>query len=161
MPQLDTTWYVSQLFWLCVCFFTMLFIMSKIFIPQIAKIMNLRQRKIDDYLIQAGEIKEQAEQSLLRYQEALNAANKEASASLEECKKEMNDYISQTQDELAARLNKKISEGEALIEQNKKEALKEIQSLAENLALDITKKIGLKDIKASDIKSAVKKAAND
>lgn len=161
MPQLDSTWYISQLFWLCVSFFTMLFIMSKIFVPQISKIMNLRQRKIDDYLMQAKEIKDQAEQSLLRYQEALALANKEAAASLEESKKELNNYVSQAQNDLAERLNKKISEGEAEIEQSKKESLKEIQSLAENLALEITKKIGLKDIKAADIKNAVKKVAND
>ena len=40
MPQLDTSTFTSQLFWLVVCFFSMMFIMSKFIIPKIADIMN-------------------------------------------------------------------------------------------------------------------------
>ena len=47
MPQLDTSTFTSQLFWLVVCFFSMMFIMSKFIIPKIADIMEQRQRKID------------------------------------------------------------------------------------------------------------------
>ena len=50
MPQLDFSVFPSQLFWLCVTFFTMLFVMSKFIIPRIAEMINLRKEKIDDYL---------------------------------------------------------------------------------------------------------------
>ena len=54
MPQLDTSTFTSQLFWLVVCFFSMMFIMSKFIIPKIADIMEQRQRKIDGYLNKAA-----------------------------------------------------------------------------------------------------------
>ena len=47
MPQLDTSSFTSQLFWLIICFFSMMFIMSKFIIPKISEIMEQRQRKIE------------------------------------------------------------------------------------------------------------------
>lgn len=107
MPQLDTSTFTSQLFWLVVCFFSMMFIMSKFIIPKIADIMEQRQRKIDGYLNKAADLKEQAEAALRKYQNALAAATEKADKSLADTKDEMNRLISDKQSELEARLQKK------------------------------------------------------
>ncbi len=161
MPQLDPTWYVSQLFWLCVCFFTMLFIMGKIIAPRIADILAQRQHKIDDYLVKAHQIKEQAEESLQKYHEALAKATEDANEALEQTHKELDDYMAKKQDDLAKKLNAKISEGEAQINASKELALKEVRGIAEELALDVVKKMGIKQISAQDLKNSLKKVAND
>ena len=67
MPQLDFSVFPSQLFWLCISFFTMLFLMSKIIIPKIAEMINLRKEKIDDYLDSAADFKDRSEQALENY----------------------------------------------------------------------------------------------
>ena len=156
MPQLDTSTFTSQLFWLVVCFFSMMFIMSKFIIPKIADIMEQRQRKIDGYLNKAADLKEQAEAALRKYQNALAAATEKADKSLAE----MNRLISDKQSELEARLQKKIKEGEKEINAGKEEALKQIKAVSEDLALDVIKKIGISGIKASDIKAAIKDLEN-
>lgn len=161
MPQLDPTWYVSQLFWLCVCFFTMLFIMGKIIAPRIADILAQRQRKIDDYLVKAHQIKEQAEESLQKYHEALAKATAEADDALAQTHRELADYISKKQDDLAKKLNAKISEGEAQINAQKELALKEVYKIAEVLAVDVVEKMGLKQISSQNLKDSLKKIAND
>ena len=161
MPQLDPTWYVSQLFWLCVCFFTMLFIMGKIIAPRIADILAQRQRKIDDYLVKAYQIKEQAEESLQKYHEALAKATAEADDALAQTHRELADYISKKQDDLAKKLNAKISEGEAQINAQKEQALKEVYKIAEVLAVDVVEKMGLKQISSQNLKDSLKKIAND
>ena len=158
MPQLDTSTFTSQLFWLVVCFFSMMFIMSKFIIPKIADIMEQRQRKIDGYLNKAADLKEQAE--LRKYQNALAAATEKADKSLADTKDEMNRLISDKQSELEARLQKKIKEGEKEINAGKEEALKQIKAVSEDLALDVIKKIGISGIKASDIKAAIKDLEN-
>ena len=155
MPQLDTSTFTSQLFWLVVCFFSMMFIMSKFIIPKIADIMEQRQRKIDGYLNKAADLKEQAEAALRKYQNALAAATEKA-----DTKDEMNRLISDKQSELEARLQKKIKEGEKEINAGKEEALKQIKAVSEDLALDVIKKIGISGIKASDIKAAIKDLEN-
>lgn len=161
MPQLDPTWYVSQLFWLCVCFFTMLFIMGKIIAPRIADILAQRQRKIDDYLVKAHRIKEQAEESLQKYHEALAKATAEADDAFAQTHRELADYISKKQDDLAKKLNAKISEGEAQINAQKEQALKEVYKIAEVLAVDVVEKMGLKQISSQNLKDSLKKIAND
>lgn len=161
MPQLDPTWYVSQLFWLCICFFTMLFIMGKIFAPRIADILAQRQHKIDNYLVKAHQLKEQAEESLQKYHEALAQATADANEALEKTHKELDDYMSKKQSDLAEKLNAKIKEGEEQIIASKEQALKEVRGIAEELALDVVKKMGIKQISVQDLKNSLKKVAND
>lgn len=161
MPQLDPTWYVSQLFWLCICFFTMLFIMGKIFAPRIADILAQRQHKIDNYLVKAHQLKEQAEESLQKYHEALAQATADANETLEKTHKELDDYMSKKQSDLAEKLNAKIKEGEEQIIASKEQALKEVRGIAEELALDVVKKMGIKQISVQDLKNSLKKVAND
>ena len=78
MPQLDPTWYASQLFWLCVSFFTLLFVMANFIAPKIADILARRQNKIDEYIDKAAETKRRAEESLAKYNEALSNATRES-----------------------------------------------------------------------------------
>lgn len=156
MPQLDTSTFTSQLFWLCICFFSMLFIMSKFIIPRIADIMEQRQRKIDGYLNKAHTVKIHAEEALKRYQDALAEATANANKALAETQDELNLYMQKKQDDLAQKLNKKIKEGEAEIHKSKEEALAKVKDMSEDLALDIVKKIGLTNITPKDIKEAAK-----
>ena len=158
MPQLDTSTFASQLFWLCICFFTMLFIMSKIIIPKIADILEQRQRKIDSYLNKAYQIKLQAEEALKKYQDALTDATQKANASLAETQNELNNLVEKKQQALDLRLHKKIMEGEAEIEQSREDALNKVKSISEELALEIIKKIGKDGINKTDIKNAIKDA---
>lgn len=156
MPQLDTSTFTSQLFWLCICFFSMLFIMSKFIVPRIADILEQRQRKIDGYLSKAHTVKIHAEEALKRYQDALAEATANADKALAETHEELNRYMQQKQDELAQKLNKKIKAGEAEINKSKDDALAKVKDMSEDLALDIVKKIGLTNITSKDIKEAVK-----
>ncbi len=161
MPQLDPTWFISQLFWLCVTFFTMLVIMAKFFIPRISEILSQRQHKIDSYLVKAHETKQKAEEALKKYQDALAIANKEAEESLEKTRQELKELIEDKQNQLQETLNKKIAEGEKTINKSREDALKQVQKMSEELAFDVIKKIGLTGIKTQDIKTALQKIAND
>ncbi len=157
MPQLELSSYPSQLFWLCVCFFSLYFIMAKLILPQIADIIEQRQRKIDDYIDKAADMQKKAEKSLAKYQDALAKATAEADKSLQHTQDELNELIAQKQAELDAALKAKITESEAEIRLSKEQALKEVSRISENIALDIVNKLGLKDITAADIKTAIKK----
>ncbi len=156
MPQLDVSTFTSQLFWLLICFFSMMFIMSKFIIPKIADIMEQRQRKIDGYLNKASQFKQEAEATLKKYQDALAQATAKANKSLSDTKEEMNQLITQRQTELEASLQKKIKDGEKEINQEKEKALKEVKAISEKLSLEVIKKIGITTIQASDIKATIK-----
>lgn len=161
MPQLDISTFTSQLFWLCICFFTMLFIMSKLIVPRIAEILALRKRKIDNYLERARAIKEQAEESLNKYQKALEEATAGANKSLVQTQQELNNMINQRQQELAKKLHTQISEGEAEIRKSRDKALAEVPVIARELALDVVKKLGLSEIGAKELNAAIEKTSKE
>ena len=156
MPQLDSSTFTSQIFWLVICFFSMMFIMSKFIIPKIAEVIERRQRKIDGYLNKATHFKQEAEAALQKYQDALAKATAAANKSLADTKEEMNQLITERQNELSEALQKKIKEGEVEINSEKEKALKEVKNVSEKLALEVIKKIGLTSITSTDIKATLK-----
>lgn len=161
MPQLDPTWFASQLFWLVISFFSMLFIMSKFIAPRIADILAKRQHKIDEYLDRAAETKQQAEESLAKYNLALNQATQEANEALEQTKKALETEVIKKQEALAKKLHKRVMDGEAKIAAGKDDALAKVRVVSEELAKVVIKKIGIDGISNDNVKAAIKTLAKN
>lgn len=146
MPQLDFSVFPSQFFWLTVCFFTLLFIMSKFIIPKTGEMIELRKAKIDGELDKAAQLKQQVEDGIARYEQALAEANQKASVSLQKTKDELNDTVNRKQSDLAARLNVEVAEGEKKIAAAKAKAMQKVEQMASELAVDVLDKIGFSGI---------------
>lgn len=155
MPQLDFSVFPSQLFWLLISFFSMLFIMSRFIIPKTAEMINLRKEKIDGDLQKAAEIKQQVEKALEKYHAALKAATDKAQISLQKNRDELNEMINRKQEDLAAKLEAEISGGEKKIEQAKEKALQKVEASAAELAIDVLKNLGFGGVKAKDAATAI------
>jgi len=159
MPHLDTSTYTSQIFWLLICFFSMMFIMSKFIIPKIAEIRQQRYDKLDGYLHKAEELQKKTENAIKKYEEALSEATKNANQSLQSTKDELNKIINKKQEELDKKLQAQIKAGEQEINDGKAKAIKEIKTVSANLALEILHKLDITDIKTSDIKQIIEHEA--
>ena len=159
MPQLDPSTYASQIFWLLVCFFALMFIMSTFIIPKIAEIRQQRQDKIDGYLLKAEELKQKTEDAIKRYETALGNASQKAEASLQSTRDELNALIGSRQSELEKKLQAQIKAGEDEINQGKEAALLEIKTVSSELALDILRKLDISEIKASEVKKIIEHEA--
>ena len=156
MPQLDFSVFPSQLFWLCISFFTMLFIMSKFIIPRTAEMINLRKAKIDADLEEAAKLKQKVEKTLEKYNKALKKASDDANASLLKTKEELNQTIERRQSDLSAELKQQITEGEKKIAASKKKAIAEVESAVTELAPHILQKLGLPKVSAKELQEALK-----
>lgn len=155
MPQLDFSVFPSQFFWLTICFFSLLFIMSKFIIPKTGEMINLRKEKIDSELDKAAALKEQVEKGIARYEQALREANQKASVALQKTKDELNDTVNRKQSDLAARLSVEVAEGEKKIAAAKAKAMQKVEDMAAGLAVDVLNKIGLSGIKEDVAKRAL------
>ncbi len=155
MPQLDFSVFPSQLFWLLISFFSMLFIMSRFIIPKTAEMINLRKEKIDGDLQKAAEIKQQVEKALEKYHAALKEATDKAQISLQKNRDELGEMINRKQEDLAAKLEAEISGGEKKIEQAKEKALQKVEASAAELAIDVLKNLGFGGVKAKDAAAAI------
>lgn len=159
MPQLDPSTYASQIFWLLICFFTMMFIMANFIVPKIADIRQQRENKIDGYLHKAEELKQKTEAAIQKYEKALGDATQKASAALQNTKDELNQMITQKQSELDKKLQKQIKKGEEEILKEKENALKEIKSVSADLTMEILHKLNVSDIKLADVKHIIEQEA--
>ncbi|MCE3255124.1 MAG: synthase subunit b [Rickettsiaceae bacterium] len=95
MPQFDPSSFISQLFWLAICFGLLYFSMSKIFLPRIREILRERHSNIDknqslalQICSQTNEIEEAnkklKESSISQYKDAIDQSVKQASLHKEE-----------------------------------------------------------------------------
>ena len=84
MPQLDTSTFLPQLFWLAICFIALYFIMWKLVMPRIASVLQDRQERIDDDLEKAEKLRNDAAAVLETYEKTVAEGRSRAQAILRE-----------------------------------------------------------------------------
>ena len=142
MPQLDTSSYISQIFWLLVCFCSLWGLLSVFVIPKIADIVEQRKRKIDEYIQKANALNQQAKDSLDKYHAVLEQAEQTSKEEMQKGRDELQRYLQNAEADLSKRLNKKIAE---------KDTMQQIETIAVDLAYEIVQKLGFKKISKNDV----------
>jgi len=134
MPQFDPTFFAPQLFWLALTFITLYALMTTVALPKIGAVLDERQRKIDDNLDKAAQLKAEAEAAVAAYEKALAESRAHAHSVI----KEASDRLAHEADErnraLAAKLAEQIKAGEARIAQAKDKALANVRDVALDVA---------------------------
>lgn len=156
MPQFETATYISQFFWLIICFISLWGIMSLFIVPKIEDILEQRRLKIDDYLQKAEEVNKQAMQSLQKYEKAIATAKQEAEKSILCSKADLEKSSAEKQLELNESLARKVAQNEQTIEKKRADALRDVDILALGLAADMLRKISGTDPKPQDLKDLLK-----
>ncbi|HET8579605.1 MAG TPA: ATP synthase F0 subunit B, partial [Nitrospiraceae bacterium] len=78
MPQFESHFFPSLIFWEFVSFGILLWVLYKFALPPILNILEERERKIRESLEQAERHRSEAEVKLREYEAKLNAASREA-----------------------------------------------------------------------------------
>ena len=112
MPQLDIATYLSQAFWLVICFCFLWAMMSFFITPKIADIQEQRKRKINDYLQKAEKLNKKAQESLEKYNSTLQKAKHNAQKEIENAQAVLQNYLKETEHNSAKKLNKQIADNE-------------------------------------------------
>lgn len=157
MPQLDPTWFVSQIFWLVIMFGVLYVMMANFALPPIDKVLDERRTLIEGDIKKATELKEEAESALKTYEDALAGANAEAKKIIADAKEEMSLLSAKREKELVERLNRKVKESEEKLAATKEKAMMEVSKMASEVASAIVEK--LTGVKPSD--KDVEAAVND
>lgn len=155
MPQLNTEYWASQIFWLILIFSFLYLAISKTFIPKIRNNLENRENKIKNDLNEAKNLKETAEKKQLEYEKAIEEAKKEVQKILFDSKNKL---------DLDIQSKKKIFEKEIELEIEK--AQKEIQNfktdskndglkISEEIASKIIEEISGDKLNESSIKAAI------
>jgi F-type H+-transporting ATPase subunit b len=141
MPQLDTTTFSSQLFWLGVCFLVLYFVLSYLLIPKMAGILEDRETIREEKINLASTYREQAEGLLMAYEKALAQARKDALSNYQSFANEVVLEMAEKKREMLEKMQERLHIAEQELYRARLEASKDIQSVAQDIAGEILQKL--------------------
>lgn len=160
LPQLDMTWWPSQLFWLAVTFGVLYWAMAGRFLPALGAAIEERRDRVADDLDQAGDFKRQAEDAETAYNQSLADAKAKAQGIAADTRAEVDKEIAAMQAETAEVLDKQIAAAEARIAEMKADAAAKVREAAGDAAGAIVETLIDEAPTKDAIDAAIAKAAH-
>ncbi len=155
MPQLDPTYWASQVFWLILVFSILYISISKFYLPKIKNNLDNRENKIKEDLENANKYKELSEKKFKDYELILDNAKKEVLKIHLETKNALNKEIQSKKDTIEKEIEKEIEKAQKEILEIKKTSLTSIQKISEDIASNIIENITGDKLNESSIKATV------
>lgn len=84
MPQLDSSFYFSQIFWLLVCLTVLILFFARVLVPRMENIFRIRQNNREREEALLGKLQSQKSEAIKIYEENIEAAEKDAFIRLEQ-----------------------------------------------------------------------------
>ena len=140
MPQLDPTFFSSQLIWLAITFIALYLVMARLGLPRVGGIIAARKARIDGDLDKAAQMKSEAEAVIAAYDRALAEARMQAQITMRETAEKLNALAAERQRKVAEELAHETSIAERRIDAAKREALDGVRQVA----IEVTRAASLK-----------------
>ena len=154
-PQLDTTTYASQIFWLAVSFVLLYTLMSRVSLPRITEVLELRQTQREGNLNRAEQLQEEAEKVKATVDAALAKAQAEAQEALNANEQQRAKKAAAENARFLEHARTRIANAEQNIAKAKEEALHSLADISAEIAAEITQKIAATNISKADAKKVV------
>ena len=155
MPQLDPTYWASQIFWLILVFSILYLSISKLYLPKIKDNLESRENKIKEDLESANKFKDLSEEKLKEYEIILGDAKKEVAKIHLETKKSLNKNIQLKKEAMEKEIDSEINKAQKEIIELKKNSILSIQKISENITHSIIENITGDKINESNVKAIV------
>lgn len=115
MPQLDPTYFASQIFWLGATFVVMYVVMAKLVIPRIGRVIESREAKIASDIAAAQTAKADAQAAIAAYEKDLAAARDAANTAISEAQRTISEKAAKEQGDADAKLAAEVAKAEQQI----------------------------------------------
>ncbi|MDF1750570.1 MAG: F0F1 ATP synthase subunit B' [Alphaproteobacteria bacterium] len=159
MPQLDTSSFSSQIFWLAVTFAALFILMWKVAVPRVGDVIESREQKIRADLERAEQLRVEIAEAEASVEKALSEARSEAQDILRKAQEKIVADHAKKLEKLDADLAVKTTDAEASIDEARKEALASIREVAQEVAAASIEKLSGKAASKTDVAKAVDAAA--
>jgi F-type H+-transporting ATPase subunit b len=155
MPQLDTSTYTSQIFWLILTFAALFYLLRKRALPRVAEILEVRQERIAADLDRAATLRAEAEEVLGRYEAMVAEARAKAVEQVRAAEERMVAEAAARRVPLEQDLQRRLAEAEQRIAAAKQAALKEIEAVAVETAQAAVARLAGLEVAAADARKAL------
>ena len=129
-PPFDPQTFGSQLFWLAITFGLLYYLMAKVALPRIGTILEERNDRIADDLAEAEKLKQETDEAIAAYEQALGEARQKAHGIGHAARDKAKAKIDADRNRIDADLGDKIKAAEAEIATVTNAALAEVDSIA-------------------------------
>ena len=158
MPQFESHFFSSLIFWELVSFGILLWVLSKFALPPILDALELRERKIRESIEQAEQNRIAAEQRLQEYEAKLRGAAQEAEAILAAARNKAQHLLEENEQRLRKESERIKTETSQEIERERRKALQDIRREAADLALLVAEKVLVRSLSDDDNRRLAKAA---
>lgn len=150
MPQFESHFFSSLIFWEVVSFAVLFFVLYKFAFPGILAVLEEREKKIKDSLDQAERHRSEAERTLKEYEAKLNAASKDAEVILTAAKERAQRLMEENEQRLTAEAERIKGDATREIEQERRRAVQDIRAQTTDLALMVAEKVVQRSLNDAD-----------
>jgi len=157
LPQLDPSSYPSQIFWLLVSFVVLYTLMSRVALPRVTEVLDMRQTQRDNNLNRAEHLQEDAAKIRQTLDAAMAAAQADAQATVSAREQENAKKIAAENARFLEHARNRIASAEQNIAKAKEEALQSLSDISAEVAADIVQKISGTAANKNDAKKIVVK----
>ena len=158
LPQLDTTTFASQLFWLLISFVVLYLVISRIAVPKIGGVIEGRANRIKGDLDTAAQAKRGSEAAIAGYEKALADARAKALKASDALRNSVQAEINAKNDQASKQLAADTAKAEARIGEMRNAAMARVGDVARETAADIVQKLSGEVANAADLQAAVSAA---
>ncbi len=158
MPQLDPSFFSTQLFWLLLTLVPLYLILRRAVLPRIGEVLEARQRHIDTDLEKATRLREEAEAVLADYEKALAEARARAAEAVKQAGIEMAAASARRHEAFGKELAASAQAAEGRIAKAKEEALAQVSTVAKEAAAAVALKLIGARPAGEEVEIAVKEA---
>jgi len=130
MPQLDSEFWLSQIFWLVITFGILYLVLSKIILPKISDNLETRKSQVLDNLELAERQRNDSEAKLKEFNNIIIKSKNDSKNLFNESRKKLLDDINNKKQKLEEEIHKEVKIVEAEIEELKNKSPEKINKIA-------------------------------
>ena len=159
-PPFDPATFPSQLLWLAITFAALYFVLSKLALPRITRVLEDRKAIIDGDIAAADASRQKTDAAIAAYEAALASAKAKAQTIANQSRDAIQADIAAKRGAVEADLAGKLTEAEGRIAATKSEALTHVDEIAAETAQTVVVQL-LGDVPSESVRAAVAKASKE
>ncbi len=155
MPQLDPTWFVSQLFWLLVSFVLLYTVLARFVLPPLQNIIARREGTIEGDIARAETLKSEAETARQDYERTMVEARERAQQLINDSMATHKAKADLANKDIDRQIASKLAEATTRITSQKKELIASLAPATEEITSLIVEKLTRKNTTKDKIGSVI------
>lgn len=158
-PPFDTNSFASQLLWLAITFGLFFIIVSRVIVPRVSGILEVRRDRISRDLDEANRMKEESDAAIAAYEQELAEARNKAQSIGNTARDTAKTEAEAKRAAADSELNKKLAESESKIAAIRTKAMGEVGTIAKDTVSEIVKELVGSSVTTADVSNAIKSAS--